>query len=184
MLRITSQKKGIREPEDRLWMLFICAILCPVAFILWGVGASAGIHWVGLVFGGGILAFCSAVAAGFTINYAMDAYKELSGEVLISIMLVRVSQRGLEACNMTNGIQNSLSFAVVCPTLTSESSKSNAYRVTASLLGLQTSGSSTPSSPLLWCGCSFMPPSTWSSDTGRNGERTLPSCTGSTPQRR
>lgn len=90
MLRITSQKKGIREPEDRLWMLAVCPILCPVGFVLWGVGASVGIHWVGVIFGGGVLAFCSAVAAGFTINYAIDAYKELSGEVLISIMLVRV----------------------------------------------------------------------------------------------
>lgn len=111
MLRVSSQKGGIREPEDRLWMLSITVLLCPASLILWGVGASAGIHWVGLVFGGGILAFCSAVGAGFTINYALDTYKELSGEVLISIMLVRVSRSDPLASLADQ--QNTLSFAIV-----------------------------------------------------------------------
>lgn len=94
---LARKKKGVREPEDRLWLMGLTVILCPVALILWGVGASKGVHWFGLVFGGGMSACSSAIGAALTINYAIDSYKDLAGEVLISVMLVR----------------NTLSFAVV-----------------------------------------------------------------------
>ncbi|KAL1404950.1 hypothetical protein Q8F55_008562 [Vanrija albida] len=90
------RKGGIREPEDRLWLLALNAILLPAGLILWGVGAANHIHWFGLVFGGGLVAFTSASAGAFAINYVLDSYKDLGGEVILSIILIR----------------NSLSFAI------------------------------------------------------------------------
>jgi hypothetical protein len=62
---------------------------------LWGVGAAKGIHWFGLIVGGAMVAFTSASGGAFAINYAIDSYKDLSGEVLVTVMLVRVSQLGV-----------------------------------------------------------------------------------------
>lgn len=97
MLWLARRKNGVREPEDRLWLMAAPTILAPVALILWGVGAAKGIHWVGLMFGGGMMACGSAIGAALTINYAIDCYKDLAPEVMLSVMLVR----------------NTLSFAVV-----------------------------------------------------------------------
>ena len=91
LMYYTRKKGGIREPEHRLWLLALNAIICPVGLILWGVGAGKGIHWFGLVFGGSMVAFTSATGGAFAINYALDSYKDLSGEVMITVILIRVS---------------------------------------------------------------------------------------------
>lgn len=82
---------GIREPEHRLWLLVLCVFFVPSSLILWGVGAARQIHWTGLVVGGSLLACSSAVGGAISINYALDSYKDLSGEVMLSIILVRNS---------------------------------------------------------------------------------------------
>lgn len=86
-----KRSNGVREPEDRLWLLLISMIFVPVSLILWGVGAANQIHWIGLVFGGSILSCSSAIGAAVSINYVLDSYKDLSGEVMLSIILVRNS---------------------------------------------------------------------------------------------
>ena len=91
LLYYARKKGGVREPEHRLWLLALNAIICPVGLILWGVGAGRGIHWFGLVFGGSMVAFTSATGGAFAINYALDSYKDLSGEVMITVILIRVS---------------------------------------------------------------------------------------------
>lgn len=55
----TRRKNGIREPEHRLWLLILPALLFPTALILWGVGAAKHIHWFGLVFGTFLIGFCN-----------------------------------------------------------------------------------------------------------------------------
>lgn len=94
LMYYVRKKGGVREPEHRLWLLALNAIVCPVGLILWGVGAGRGIHWFGLVFGGSMVAFTSATGGAFAINYALDSYKDLSGEVMITVILIRVSLEG------------------------------------------------------------------------------------------
>lgn len=86
-----KRSEGVREPEHRLWLLLICVIFVPSSLILWGVGAARQIHWIGLVIGGSLLACSSAIGGAISINYALDSYKDLSGEVMLSIILVRNS---------------------------------------------------------------------------------------------
>lgn len=102
ILWYARRRGGVREPEDRLWLLALNAVLCPVGLILWGVGAAKGINWFGLVFGGSLVAFTSATGGAFAINYAIDSYKDLSGEIMITVMLIRVSlSRGDRADDRT-----------------------------------------------------------------------------------
>jgi len=75
----------------------VCILTCPTALILWGVGASRDIAWIGLAFGMGMSAFTTGVVGIVSIGYTLDSYKELGGEIMITVMVIR----------------NSLSFAIV-----------------------------------------------------------------------
>lgn len=50
-----KNKNGLREAEHRLYAAVIMCIIPPVGFIVWGVGAAHGVHWIGLIFGMGML---------------------------------------------------------------------------------------------------------------------------------
>lgn len=49
MVRMARSKKGIMEPEYRLWLFLASAVFIPFGLILWGVGAASQVHWFGLV---------------------------------------------------------------------------------------------------------------------------------------
>lgn len=72
---LARRNNGVREPEQRLWMLGFSGILCAAGLILWGVGAAQGVHWMGLIFGLGILAFSVIVGASITLSYDVDCFK-------------------------------------------------------------------------------------------------------------
>lgn len=91
LLYYTRKRGGIREPEDRLWLLTLNAILLPAGLILWGVGAANHVHWFGLVIGGLLVAFTSASGGAFALNYVLDSYKDLGGEVVLTTILIRNS---------------------------------------------------------------------------------------------
>lgn len=59
-----------------------------------------------------MVACSSAIGGALTLNYALDCYKDLSGEVMISVILVRVSPSF--RIKLTG--QNTLSFAIVSHT--------------------------------------------------------------------
>jgi hypothetical protein len=111
-----KKSHGIREPEDRLWLMAITMLFVPASLILWGVGAGAGISYGGLAVGAGMSSFCSAVTGSLTIGYLLDSYKDLGGEMLISIILVRVRPFSFAPFHSSLTIcllQNTLSFAIV-----------------------------------------------------------------------
>jgi MFS family permease len=91
LMYMTRRKGGIREPEDRLWLLSVNTVLLPAGLILWGVGAANQIHWFGLVIGGVLVGFTCATAGAFTLNYILDSYKDLGGEVVLTSQVIRVS---------------------------------------------------------------------------------------------
>ncbi|KIK50273.1 hypothetical protein GYMLUDRAFT_209250 [Collybiopsis luxurians FD-317 M1] len=88
-LWVASRNNGVREPEHRLRLAWIMVVVCPCSLILWGVGASESIHWVGLVFGMGLLACTLAMGASIACSYAIDSYKAISAEAMVVVILVR-----------------------------------------------------------------------------------------------
>ncbi|KAF2487704.1 major facilitator superfamily domain-containing protein [Neohortaea acidophila] len=80
---------GVFEPEHRLWIFLIALIVHPLGCLLFGVGAAHHIHWVGLAFGLGF--FCVTLPMGSSVayNYILDSYKEVAGEGLVSVVLIR-----------------------------------------------------------------------------------------------
>lgn len=88
-LRLARRNKGIREPEQRLWVLVVSGSVSAAGLILWGVGAYYQIHWVGLVFGLGMLTFGCVTGGSMAVSYNVDCFKEIAGETTVSIMLIR-----------------------------------------------------------------------------------------------
>lgn len=89
VLKLARRNGGIMEPEQRLWLFSLSALLIPGGLILWGVGAAHDIQWFGLVFAMGVIGITNNLGAVISINYCMDSYRELSGEAIVTVILIR-----------------------------------------------------------------------------------------------
>lgn len=88
-IKLARRNNGIMEAEHRLWPLAICIIGVPASLILWGVGAQHGIHWFGLILSMGSLAATGVMGLTISINYLVDSYYCLSGDAMVTVILVR-----------------------------------------------------------------------------------------------
>lgn len=77
------------EAEQRLWPFAICLILVPGSLLLWGVGAAHQVHWFGLIVAMCLLALANTCGITLSVNYLVDSYRELSGDAMASVILVR-----------------------------------------------------------------------------------------------
>ena len=77
------------QSEYRLWLFSLSVLLVPGGLILWGVGAAHGIHWFGLIFAMGVIAFTNTVGLQLSVSYCIDSYRELSGEAIVTVILIR-----------------------------------------------------------------------------------------------
>ena len=89
MLWRSRRNGGVMEPEFRLWLFVGELIAIPGALLLWGLGAANHIHWFGLIFAMGVYAFGIAIAASLSISYAIDSYKDLGPDAIVTVMLIR-----------------------------------------------------------------------------------------------
>lgn len=90
-VRMARNGKGYREPEFRLWLSVIPMVIHPFGCFLYGIGAAHGIHWVGLAFGLGAICATFPIGSAIAINYIIDCYKEVSGDGLVTMILIRNS---------------------------------------------------------------------------------------------
>lgn len=88
-LSMARRKNGILESEYRLWLLTPAIVLLPFGLILWGVGSSRGIHWFGAVFAMFVVSGASAISVQGMCNYCIESYRALSGEAIVTVILVR-----------------------------------------------------------------------------------------------
>ncbi|OJJ46246.1 hypothetical protein ASPZODRAFT_152435 [Penicilliopsis zonata CBS 506.65] len=88
-IRLARRNKGVMEAEHRLWPFISCVIVVPAALLLWGVGAAHDIFWFGLIVAMCALAFAGTCGITLSVNYLVDSYRELSGDAISSIILVR-----------------------------------------------------------------------------------------------
>ncbi|ODV84170.1 hypothetical protein CANARDRAFT_201547 [[Candida] arabinofermentans NRRL YB-2248] len=83
--------KGYRESEERLWVAIVPLILHPFGCFLFGVGAAHGLNWVALGFGLAMICSTFPMGSAVAINYIIDSYKEVSGDSLVTMILIRNS---------------------------------------------------------------------------------------------
>jgi hypothetical protein len=89
VVRQARKHGGIMESEDRLWLFIPSLVLIPFGLILWGVGAAQGVQWFGVVFAMGVIAMTNTLGIQLSLAYAIDSYRALSGEAIITVILVR-----------------------------------------------------------------------------------------------
>ena len=89
VLKLARRNKGIMEPEQRLWLFGLSTLLIPSGLILYGVGAAHGIHWFGVVFAMGVIGFTNTLGVVISISYCIDSYRELGGEAIVTVILIR-----------------------------------------------------------------------------------------------
>ncbi|ODQ67690.1 MFS general substrate transporter [Nadsonia fulvescens var. elongata DSM 6958] len=119
-LWMARRNGGYKESEHRLWSMVLICIIPPAGLILWGVGAAHGIHWVGLTFGMGMLGFTLSGTGGVVFGYVIDSYKEVAGETLIIVNIIRCTMAFGYGYAVTpwvenEGLQNSfIEMAAIC----------------------------------------------------------------------
>jgi hypothetical protein len=125
VIRKARNNGGIMESEHRLWLFFPSLICIPGGLILWGVGAAQGVHWFGPVFAMGVIAMTNTFGVQLSIAYCIDSYRALSGEAIITVIIVRntmsfaigygitpwVQDMGLQNCFITAAF---VAMAQVC----------------------------------------------------------------------
>jgi MFS family permease len=88
-IRLARRNNGVREPEQRLWPLTVAGVIGSAGLILWGVGAAEHIHFMGLIIGMGMLTFGVVCGGSIALSYSVDCFKELTGETMISVIIIR-----------------------------------------------------------------------------------------------
>ncbi|KAL8822620.1 MAG: hypothetical protein Q9191_006643 [Dirinaria sp. TL-2023a] len=88
---MARRNNGIMQPEYRLWLFGLSVVLIPSGLVLWGVGAAHQVHWFGLVFAMGVIAFTNSLGLQLSVSYCIDSYRELSGEAIVTVILIRNS---------------------------------------------------------------------------------------------
>lgn len=82
--KATDRNGGVREAEMRLPALIPFAIICIAGTVIGGVAARGGWAWpVLVVIGYGTAGMSMASIPTITIAYAVDAYKPISGEIMV-----------------------------------------------------------------------------------------------------
>ncbi|KAM0162832.1 hypothetical protein ACHAQE_001616 [Botrytis cinerea] len=89
VLWLARRNKGVLEAEHRLWLFSVSIILIPASLILWGVGAAHHIHWFGLIFAMFLIAGSNAIGLQLSVSYCIDSYKDLSGEAMATVIIIR-----------------------------------------------------------------------------------------------
>ncbi len=74
-LRLARKNNGIREPEQRLWPLILTGLFFGAGLIIWGVGASEGLHWFALIVGLGMVGFGIVSGGSIAMSYDVDCFK-------------------------------------------------------------------------------------------------------------
>ncbi|PYI25939.1 MFS transporter [Aspergillus indologenus CBS 114.80] len=88
-IRLARRNNGVMEAEQRLWPFALCLVLVPGSLLLWGVGAAHQVHWFGLIVAMCLLAMANTCGITLSVNYLVDSYRELSGDAMATVILVR-----------------------------------------------------------------------------------------------
>ncbi|CAR30789.1 ZYRO0E02288p [Zygosaccharomyces rouxii] len=100
------KRNGFSIPEDRLWLLFVYAILGCAASLLWGIGAYYQIHWFPLVLALGILGGCGVFGPVSSAAYVVDTYRELDAEAMVVVILIRNLMSFACSYGITHWVEN------------------------------------------------------------------------------
>ncbi|KAH7323642.1 serine/threonine kinase 16 [Rhexocercosporidium sp. MPI-PUGE-AT-0058] len=89
ILVLAKRNNGIYEPEFRLYLCILPALLGPAGLLLYGVGATAGLPWIAPFCGIGLFGFALASVSNLSLVYLYDSYLDILGGTLVAVTVVR-----------------------------------------------------------------------------------------------
>ncbi|KUJ15419.1 MFS general substrate transporter [Mollisia scopiformis] len=90
VLHRARRNKGIMEPEFRLWLLIVPAVLNSVGLLLYGLGGYNGWHWmVSAGVGTAFIGFGIGAGGAIGLTYAIDCYPHIAAESMVLILFMR-----------------------------------------------------------------------------------------------
>lgn len=90
ILRRSRHNKGVMEPEFRLWLLIVPALLNSAGLLMYGIGAYRGLPWIiSAGIGTGFIGFGIGGSGAVCITYAIDCYQGIAAESMVLILFVR-----------------------------------------------------------------------------------------------
>ncbi|PVH81663.1 sugar transporter [Cadophora sp. DSE1049] len=91
ILVISKRNNGVYEPEFRLYLCLLPALLGPAGLLLYGIGATEGLHWIAPFCGIGLFGFALASISNLSLVYLYDSYINILGGALVAVTVVRNS---------------------------------------------------------------------------------------------
>lgn len=88
-MRLARRNNGISESEHVLWLFTASMFLVPFSMLLYGLGVTYHIHWMGLVISQFTLAISNTLSPAASLGYAMASYPQLSGDMVTTCVLIR-----------------------------------------------------------------------------------------------
>ncbi|KAF4873536.1 putative MFS-type transporter [Colletotrichum siamense] len=89
VVRLARKNRGIFEPEMRLYVLFVPALLMGVGVVIFGITADRGMHWVYPSIGGALFAFGMSSMMDVSFTIVIDTYKAGTAESFVFITFIR-----------------------------------------------------------------------------------------------
>ncbi|GKT56405.1 LOW QUALITY PROTEIN: major facilitator superfamily transporter [Colletotrichum tofieldiae] len=88
-IRLARRNNGISESEHSLWLFAASMFLVPFSMLLYGLGVTYHIHWMGLVISQFTLAINNALSVAGSLGYAIASYPQLSGDMITTCVIIR-----------------------------------------------------------------------------------------------
>jgi MFS family permease len=90
VLRCARRNKGIMEPESRLWLLIVPALLNSGGLLMYGLGAYRGLPWIiSAGVGTAFIGFGVGSGGAICFTYAIDCYPGIAAQSMVLILCVR-----------------------------------------------------------------------------------------------
>jgi hypothetical protein len=90
VVRRARHNKGIMEPEFRLWLLIVPALVNTAGLLMYGIGAYRGLPWIiSAGVGTGFIGFGIGAGGAIGLTYAIDCYPGIAAESMVLILFIR-----------------------------------------------------------------------------------------------
>lgn len=84
----SKYKKGLFEPEYRLYLLAPTAVLSSAGLLIFGIGTAKHWPWLASYFGLGFIGFGWGCTGDLSMSYLMDAYPEMVLEGMVGVSVI------------------------------------------------------------------------------------------------
>ncbi|KAK4543369.1 hypothetical protein LTR36_005512 [Oleoguttula mirabilis] len=81
----SKKNAGVFQPETRLHLLFIPALIVPAGCLAFGYGVAESLHWTSLFIGYGMVAFGLTAVPVATLTYVSDSYLPVNADALLLV---------------------------------------------------------------------------------------------------